>query len=74
MKTILIDCKYLGTALANARKTTGLRRMAAAEMLNITYQELLQYERGQRIIPDHILHKIMANGLTLMRTKTGQRN
>lgn len=74
MKIILIDCKHLGSALANARKTTGLRRMAAAEMLNITYQELLQYERGQRIIPDHIFHKIMANGLTLMRTKTGQRN
>ncbi len=74
MKIILIDSKYLGAALTNARKTSGLRRTAAAEMLNITYQELLQYERGQRVIPDHILHKIIANGLMLLRTKTGQQN
>jgi len=60
--------------MASARKTSGLRRMAAAQILGITYQELLRYERGQTPIPEHILHRIMGNGFILLRGKFGAQN
>ena len=72
MKVVLVDCRHIGATFA--RKASGLRRMTAAKMLGITYQDLLRYERGDVVIPEQILHRIMANGFILLRSKTGQQN
>jgi len=64
----------VGAALANARKTSGMRRMAASQILGITYQELLRYERGQTPIPEHVLNRVMGNGFILLRSKCGMQN
>ena len=74
MKVVLVDCRHIGATFAFARKASGLRRMTAAKMLGITYQDLLRYERGDVVIPEQILHRIMANGFILLRSKSGQKN
>lgn len=74
MKVVLVDCKHIGATLAWARKASGMRRMAAAKMLGVTYQDLLRYERGDVVIPEQILHRIMANGFILLRSKIGQKH
>lgn len=74
MKVILVDCKYIGATIAFARKASGLRRMAAAQILGITYQDLLRYERGQALVPEHVMQRILGNGFILLRSKIGEKN
>ena len=69
---ILADSRYYGDAMCWARKCMRMRRTRAAEMLGVTYQDYLAYERGKRLIPAPIVQKIMHMAFIALVARTNK--
>lgn len=63
MSVILIDTKYIGIALKQARHENCLPRQAIADALHIPKSDLARYEHGRTIIPQDILTRLFRHGL-----------
>ncbi|MBQ7185333.1 MAG: helix-turn-helix domain-containing protein [Alphaproteobacteria bacterium] len=64
---ILIDAKYFGNALRNARRSQGLNTKSAAKMLGLNPRQLHRLEHGNETIPDGVLCSLFCRGFCMMR-------
>ena len=71
MKVILVDSRYYGAHLCHARKLLRLRRRHAAEILGVTYQDYLALERGQRLIPEPVVQRLMHMAFVALMARSG---
>ncbi len=65
----LVDSKYFGRALRNARRHNCLSADVVAKMFGISARELHKYEQGKEVIPDNILQSIFYHGFCLLRCR-----
>ena len=71
MAIVLIDARYFGQILRDARRQVRVRPPEFAKMLKITSHELHNYEKGRVPIPEKIMHRLLSNGiLTLCARRT----
>jgi len=72
--TILIDAKYIGSALRAARRNIYCTDTDTANLMRISPEQLNQYELGIDVLPRHQLQQIMAMGLLMMRARHIQKD
>jgi len=63
---VLIDAKYFGNMLRNARRKQNIGANDAAKILKISLKELHRYERGLEPIPESILLSMFHHGYCLL--------
>ncbi len=63
---ILVDNKYFGHALHNARSTLALNKTNVATRLGISLNVLKRYETGKEVMSQEFLEKLLRNGLILI--------
>ena len=66
---VLIDAKYFGSMLRNARRHHGIKSNDVAKMLKTTVKDLHKYEQGCAPIPESILLSLFYNGFCLLHCK-----
>ena len=69
MSVILVDTKYYGHHLMSVRKQLRIKRDECARLLGVSCRDMKNMERGQSIISEKVLHKIMSNGLLTILCK-----
>ncbi len=65
----LVDSKYFGRAMRNARRHNCLGADDVAKMFSISVRQLHKYEQGKEVIPDNILQSIFYHGFCLLRCR-----
>ena len=69
MKLVLVDTKFFGKTLKQARNSAHIKRTYAARILGTTCRHLQRYESGKELIPENILRRLLAHGFTLLTIK-----
>ncbi len=65
----LVDAKYYGKIVTNARKTINLGRKEVAQLLKISPNQLYRYEHGSTPFPEATMMRLMIAGLSLLSFK-----
>ena len=73
MTVVLIDARYFGQILHDARCQVRVRKSALAQMLKITSRELRKYEKGSVPIPESIMHRLLSNGILTLCVRRGMK-
>lgn len=68
-KAINETASRIGSAMCAARQTDHLSHIDVADMLDITLDDLLEYERGTAQIPTEILERIFTMGYKMIGIK-----
>ena len=63
MAIVLIDARYFGQILKNTRRQLKLGPTEFAKILRIKTRELHKYEKGTAPIPDHVMYRLLTNGV-----------
>ena len=71
---VLVDAKYFGNLLRNARRKQNLNTSDAAKMFGISRRELIRYEHGTLPISEGVLMSMFYHGFCLLRCKHSQRH
>lgn len=66
---VLVDAKYFGSLLRQARQQNGINTRDAAQMFGIPRRNLIHYEHGTTVISESVLASLLYNGFCLMRCK-----
>lgn len=66
---VLVDAKYFGLLLRQARQQNGINTHDAAQMLGVPRRRLVHYEHGTEVISESVLATLFYNGVCLMRCK-----
>ena len=71
MAVVLIDARYFGQILHDARCQVRVRRPDLAKMLKIPSHDLRKYEKGTAPIPDSIMYRLVSNGILALCVRRG---
>ena len=66
---VLVDAKYFGRFLRDARRKQNIRANDAARILKISLKELHCYEGGKEPIPEHVLQSLFHHGYCLLNCR-----
>ena len=64
--TVLVDNVYIARLLRGARHSARLKRNNAAKIFGVTQRQLVRYESGKILIPEHILEKVFYYGFVTL--------
>lgn len=65
-KAINETTAHIGSALRAARQTAHLSHIDVADMLDITLDDLLEYERGSAQVPIAVLERVFTMGYKMI--------
>ena len=66
---VLVDARYYGERLRQARNSLRMSTMYAAHILKISHAQLLRYERGREVFPEQMIHSMLCHSLSTLRVK-----
>ena len=66
---VLVDAKYFGSLLRDARKQNNMNTHDTAKMLGIPRRQLIHFEHGTEVISESILASLFYYGFCLKRCK-----
>ena len=69
MTTILVDARYIGTAIKHGRSNAAIVRQNAARIFGVTPKEYQRIERGEMLPPGNMMTRLMSLGFLQLRTR-----
>ena len=64
---VLVDTKYYGDILRNARRNQSIKTRDAAKIFRVSIRQLRRYERGLDPVPEHILMCLFHRGFCMLK-------
>lgn len=69
MTTILVDARYIGSAIKYGRSNAAIVRQNAARIFGVTMKEYQRIERGEMLPPGNMMTRLMSLGFLQLRTR-----